>query len=852
MRNVFLHVFLLFLAALPALAQPQITTRRLPKAQLGQPYLQSLSAIGGTPPYTYSTSGPPLPRGITLSRDGSLSGTPNELAIEYLDFTVTDSRGLSSDARIELATARGNLIFDQAILPFGAAGQTYTAQIPAPAGGSPPYRFAYLDPTLANNPGISPSGLLSIFPPGDAGFAFIKVKVEDSAGNAAAAYVNYSFGSQAPTLRSGTLPAGIVSSLYRQNIGSMGANERVSIGFGPSLPAGLSLSDSGLITGTPLAAGNYRFNVNVRNTVTFVPSVVSFLLTIIPPFTLSSASTLNLSVANPFTYNITLNGGFAPFRYEISSGLLPPGLTLSSTGTISGTATQTGTYTANIRVSDLNNSTAEFSFNFLVSDNRLSLAFPQATPPAVLYQPYRLAPTITGGRPPYTSSLSGGLLPSGLSFDATTGTLSGTPLFPAATSLTLRTRDSAANTVELPLTLNIAPPLRLASADVNLPYSLNLRSLPAFAGLSSFSLPADTIPGLALTNDGQLLGTPTAQGEYAFTINGIAVNLWVAPANRQIQPFFLPPAIEGQRYQQSLSTLGLSLPLQWTLFKGTLPAGLTLNASTGTLEGIPTRATTEPLILQASDSFTTLRASYHLTVSPATTPHLNFIGSAASFDGNGVAQGEILTAFGLGLGPTTLTSATLQSNTLPSTLAGLWVHFDSLPSPILYAQANQLSFIAPFAIPAFSPLRVVVESATAQSAPYLLLPRLAKPALFTFDGTGRGPAALLNEDGSINSATNPAEPGSIIVLYLTGTGPMNPPGRDGVIATTTSTLIAPASARINNQAATILYLGNAPGLVQGVAQANLRLPAGTIFGANPISITIGGNTTSSPTTVWIR
>jgi uncharacterized protein (TIGR03437 family) len=844
---------LLFLTCQLAIAQPQITTRSLPKAQLGQTYSQPLTTREGTPPYTYSAIRP-LPTGLTLSPAGIISGTPTQLAHDFYDLRVTDSRNLTSTARVALSAVRGNISFENRILPPAILDSPYSAQLTA-TGGTPPYTFSYHQLAYPDGISLSPSGLVSGIPL-IAGFAFTQIRVEDSAGNAAVAFTPIAVNANFVQFNSATLPLAILGSPYRQPIPAP-QGQIVNLAYGPSLPAGLNFEENGFISGTPLEAGTYRVYASARASNFTTYGLAEFTIVVAPPFTLSSPDSFNASLANPFTASIILIGGFAPYRFELASGTLPPGLTLASSGSITGTPTQTGTFASNIRATDAGNRSAVFPFTFRITDNRLMVNLPNPIPNATLYQPFRLQPLVSGGRPPYSFTISGSPLPPGLYFNPEDGSISGTPLFFTPAAPAIQVRDNAGASETLSVTIPLTASRRLPAAQLGLAYNFNL----ATPNRSGYSFATEAPTGLTLAPDGAISGIPQSQGEFSFVVNsrdtnGItsssAHNLMVVPSTRQILPFHLPAATVAETYSQTLTAPNFTPPLRWSLSQGALPAGLTLNPATGVIEGRPATTGSAPFTIQVNDATNSTRATYYFTTAPANTPRINFIGSAANYDSSGVSPGELLTAFGNGLGPNALTSFQLVNNAIPTQLANMRVWFDSLPAPILYTQANQASFIAPFAIPAFDPVRVVVEFAGRISVPMLLLPRLAKPALFTIDSSGTGPAALLNENGSINSSDNPAEEGSIIVIYLTGIGPMNPAGRDGAIATAGSSIPGTATARINGQLASILYLGNAPGLVQGVAQANLRLPPGTVSGANAITLNIGGNATTTATSVWVR
>jgi uncharacterized protein (TIGR03437 family) len=866
MRTNLPVLLLPFCTALVALAQPQILTRELPKATLNQAYSQMINASGGTPPYSI-TCDKPFPQGLTLSSNGLITGTPTVVDADFYLCQVRDARLLTSEARIGLSTGRGSLNFDTQILPPGRLGQFYDQQITV-SGGTPPYRFSSDQPVLFSGLPLTSAGRFTGEPMEIPGFGLTKVLVEDAAGNAASAYVGLSISNGEPLIRNGELPRAIQGSPFRQPIPLATGDQsvRISLGFGPSLPPGLTLDANRMLSGTPLAVGRYRFHVYASIPGSGSIGFASFTMQVIAPFQLVSASNIDVPVGVAFQSAITVEGLATPFRFELVRGTLPPGLQLVGNA-FSGLTTQAGVFNATLRVTDSQGRSADFDFVFRATDLRLQFSLARPPDPAVLYTPFRLQTLATGGRPPYTFSLQSGALPSGLRLNSTTGELSGIPIHAGLSDLTLRARDTSGATQDLPLTISIPSPRRLAGGEVGRPYRFLLRDFFAsrgFANLNSFTLRSDPIPGLTLSREGVWTGTPEAPGEYPVAVVAldaaaqnylIACNLYVAPGQRRIEPAALPGGVVGRRYRQQLSAVGLNGPLRWNLVQGSLPTGLSFNSATSTLEGTPTAVSAGSVLLEAVDASGPVRSSFYIVITEAGTPQIDFIGNAASYDAGGVSPGELLTIFGTGLGPDTLALFTPQSGLLPSTLANVRVWFGDeaiLASPLLYSSNTQTSVITPFQIPAFDPLRIVVERDGNKSAPYTVIPRLAKPAFFTSDGSGRGQIAALNEDGSVNSMANPARPGSIVVLFLTGIGPMLPAGRDGAIATATSAPASPSSASVNGIRAEILYLGNAPGLVQGVAQANLRLPTGTRTGENQISIVIGGNATPTPTTVWVR
>ena len=115
------------------------------------------------------------------------------------------------------------------------------------------------------------------------------------------------------------------------------------------------------------------------------------------------------------------------------------------------------------------------------------------------------------------------------------------------------------------------------------------------------------------------------------------------------------------------------------------------------------------------------------------------------------------------------------------------------------------------------------------------------PGIFALNATGEGQGAILNQDGRINSPSNPADRRSVVVLFVTGEGQTNPPGVDGKPgAPPLPTPQLPVVVGIGHVGVEILYCGAAPGLVAGVMQVNVRVPVEAPSGnAVPVSIKIG-------------
>ena len=229
--------------------------------------------------------------------------------------------------------------------------------------------------------------------------------------------------------------------------------------------------------------------------------------------------------------------------------------------------------------------------------------------------------------------------------------------------------------------------------------------------------------------------------------------------------------------------------------------------------------------------------------------------NAASFTGTtSVAAGEIITIFGTGIGPDSLTTLLLDSSgRVATSLASTRVLFDGIPGPLIYVSANQVSAVVPYKLTGSTTTKVQVEYQGSTSDPLTLAVADSVPGIFSIDSSGKGRGAILNQDYGVNSPTNPASAGSIISIYATGEGQTDPDGIDGQVAgDTLPKPRLPVSVKIGGVSANVLYAGAAPGAVAGLFQVNVKIPdtiqAGT---AVPVSLTVGKDTSQSGITMAV-
>jgi uncharacterized protein (TIGR03437 family) len=236
-------------------------------------------------------------------------------------------------------------------------------------------------------------------------------------------------------------------------------------------------------------------------------------------------------------------------------------------------------------------------------------------------------------------------------------------------------------------------------------------------------------------------------------------------------------------------------------------------------------------------------------------PAIQAVASAASYGSDALSPGEIVAVFGSNLGPATPAGLQLDDAGMVTTsLADTQVFFDGTPAPMVWTSAGQVNAVVPFGISNPS-TQIQVQYQDRLSDPFSMPVASSSPGIFTADGSGVGQAIVLNQDGSVNSASNPAPAGSVIVLYATGAGQFNPPLLDGSVvgADNLPVPVLPVVAQVGGRNATILYAGGAPNVVAGVLQVNVVIPVGSPSGsAIPVSLRIGTVNSQTHLTIAVQ
>jgi uncharacterized protein (TIGR03437 family) len=229
------------------------------------------------------------------------------------------------------------------------------------------------------------------------------------------------------------------------------------------------------------------------------------------------------------------------------------------------------------------------------------------------------------------------------------------------------------------------------------------------------------------------------------------------------------------------------------------------------------------------------------------------ITSGANYVYGNLAPGEIIDIFGLQFGPGDLTGNQIVGGVMTNILAQTRVLFDGVAAPLIYVSADLISAIVPYEVAGKKQTVIQIEYQGKRTNSVTFPVDQAFPALLTSDSSGGGQGAILNQNGSINSKSNPATRGSIVSLFGTGEGMTTPPGVDGKIAMTTFPAPQlPVTVTIAGRNAQLQYWGAAPENVAGVIQINAYIPPDCPSGNVPVAFAVGPYASPENVTVAVQ
>lgn len=591
-----------------------ITTATLPMPLINQAYSHFVATTGGTAPVAFGITSGSLPHGLTLNAStGAISGTADTAGAYTFTVTATDANHVT-DSKTYTGTIAAAIAITTATLPVPLIGHTYSQSVQT-SGGTAPVAFSIsagaLPAGLSLNPG---TGAIAGLPSATGSYSFT-VKAADA---------NTVFDTKTYTgtivaqiaITTASLSAMEVNQAFSQTIDTSGGTLPLAFSVtAGTLPAGLSLnSASGAITGTPAIAGGYSVTISAADA-NSITAVKTYTGSILAPLAITTPSLPNPVLNLPYSQTVQTGGGLAPVTFAVSAGALPSGLTLNpNTGVISGTATAPATFSFTITATDANGSTASKAYNGAIA---AQLAITTLTLPVPLIgQPYNQTVHTSGGSAPVSFSIQTGTLPPGLTLNPSTGAISGTPANAGAYSFTVYASDANGMIATEPYSGTIVPALAITTPSlpvplVNAPYNQTVHTSGGTAPVA-FTISGGALPaGLTLNpSTGVITGTPSAPGTYAFTVTATDANNVTSAQtyNGTIVPALailtamLPAPFIGVAYSQSVQTSGGTAPVAFAVTAGVLPAGLTVNASTGVVTGTAVNAGPYSFAITATDA----------------------------------------------------------------------------------------------------------------------------------------------------------------------------------------------------------------------------------------------------------
>ncbi|MHC1654666.1 putative Ig domain-containing protein [Stenotrophomonas maltophilia] len=636
---------------------------------VGAAYSQSLAgASGGATPYSYGLASGSLPAGLTLASNGTVSGTPTANGSFTFTVRATDSSTgtgpfSATSGTLTLTIAVPTLVYAPANPANATVAAAYSQSLASAGGGTAPYTYALASGSLPAGITLASNGTLSGTPTAGGSFTFSVTATDSSGGTGpfSATSAPLTLTVVAPTISIApvSLPNATVATAYSQTVAASGGVSTYSYAVtAGSLPPGLSLSGSGVLSGTSTAAGTYNFTLTATDSSTgagpYTGSRAYALTVNAPTLTLSPASgaTLTATAGTALgSMGFTAANGTAPYSYAITAGALPPGVSLAPSGGLSGTPTAAGSFNFSVTATDGSTGTgAPFSvtgsYTLAVAAPTITLA-PASLPTLSVGAAFSQTFVASGGQPTYSYAIVAGALPAGLSLNTVTGVLSGTPTHAGAYTFTVTATDnggftgSQAYTGAVGAGVVLLPAASLANASAGTAYSHTFTASGGTPGYT-YAMQSGALPaGLTLSTTGVLSGTPTQAGNFNFTVRatdsstgtgapfsaGQSYSLTVDAPTISLTPSTLPAATGGAAYSQTVSASGGTGSHTFSMSAGALPPGVALS-SAGILSGTPTSAGSYAFTITATDSlgFTGSQA-YSFTVNaptivitPATLP----------------------------------------------------------------------------------------------------------------------------------------------------------------------------------------------------------------------------------------
>ena len=449
------------------------------------------SAIAGVDYVASSLTGQTIPAGsssatFTVLVNGDTLSEPNETF--FVNVSNVSGAGVSD------AQGQGTIVNDDALPSLsiddvsvnegnsGTTTATFTVTLSAASGQTVSVNCASADGTAtAGSDYVARSGTLTFAPGTTAQGVAITVNGDTalepnetfSVGLSGASNASIARATGAGTILNddvvvtvgpASLPAATAGSAYSQNLSASGGTAPYSFAVtAGALPAGLTLSAAGVLSGTPTATGSFNFTATATDsggsptsgnrayTLTVAGATVTLPATSLPAGTAGQAYS---GALNPAT------GGIPPYTYAVTAGALPAGITLNgSSGALTGTPGSVGSFAFSVTATDSTSGTPSQGtrgYTLNIAAPPIVVA-PSTLPAATRGTAYSQTLSASGGTAPYTYALASGALPAGLTL-ASNGTLSGTATVEGSFNFTVTATDAGSFTANQAYSLTVAGP----------------------------------------------------------------------------------------------------------------------------------------------------------------------------------------------------------------------------------------------------------------------------------------------------------------------------------------------------------------------------------------------------------